>query len=338
MDIRWFFRKRYLKIRVFFYTRRKFFKALFWTLALGAIAYYSINTLLFKNYFVGNAFTDKLEGNYQESISYYDKAQWYYDINHFSEDNKDIYFKIPYEKAVCYLKLNQPKKSISTMVSALTAIENEYGVYSEEMAHFIRKYLIEFYLQSDDVNLAYQEFKNLLDVYKHIGFSDPELADIMRLSGDIYYQKGQIDEAIELYQKAYKSAALIKQMDYDVFFNIVDRVTDYMDKELKNQQLEDIFKQSINVFTTAEPPKKEMAAAMLLKYGDYLAKHDHKKEAVDKYYDALMYIRHLPRSSYLQKHSAEYIKSLKQLYDDIGQFHKVRQLDIEMAKKRRFSF
>src|SRR5574344_2019229 len=121
-----------------------------------------INAFVFERIIVPFANSNLISGNYKVAIQYYDIAQVYYKFFHFTGVNKDIYFEIPYFKAKCFIYTKDKEKAIQSMLGGMTEIQNQYGIFSKESAFFIRKYLIDFYLENHNVRLALSEYDNLL--------------------------------------------------------------------------------------------------------------------------------------------------------------------------------
>lgn len=302
------------------------------------LIYMAVNYFVFENFINSQATNDVLSGKYEKAIKLYDFEYHYYKIFHFTDENKEIYFEIPYRKALCYLKLNKKDKSIASMVNGLKAIEKQYGILSRETAYFIRKYLIEYYLDNHNSKLASQEFQNLLVIYKTIGYNGIEMADLVRLSGDLYYERKKYDIAMDFYKKAYNTISKENDIDYGILVKIVDRITAY---EVLNKDTDtaiSVYKSSIDILKSSGKKQNQLTAYLLMQLGDLYSQNDKTKDAITCYEEALALIRTLPRVNYLRQNKVIYLKTLKDLYNKDGQFHKVDEIEVELAKDRRFSF
>lgn len=332
-------RKIYLKIWLFIYSIRKLLNRLAVIFMITTLLYLFLNQLLFNRIILAKADSDMFNKNYDAAIGSYNLAYVYYKINHFSSANKELYYKIPYNISTCYLIKSKKKEAINTMVSAITEIQTQYGIYSHETADFMRKYLIKFYLDNNKTKLAEQEFKNLMTIYKNVGYSDNEMSDLIRLKGDIYYAQRRYDLAINLYQQAYKSIATKGSVDYEVFSRIVDRMCAY---DVANGDVSGAIQQyetALKIFQPITWRDKEFKAQMLINLANlYIQQQNKTKQAIAKYVEAIDLIKQLPRNDYLKQHLTEHLNELKELYNQDGQFHKVDEIDVELARRRRFNF
>lgn len=333
-----FLRRLYLKIRVFLYSVRHITNRLIIILMLTTLLCVFVNSFLFERLISSQATNYELSGKYSQAIVLYNIEDAYYSLFHFNKENKEIYFQIPYKKAVCYLKNNEKKKSINSILLGMTKIQKQYGIFSKETAYFIRKYLIEYYLDNNNYQLASQEFKNLLIIFKKIGYDDNEKADMIRLSGDLYYYRKQYDVAMGFYEKAY--AAILKQsdIDYPTFVKIVNRIANYELEEGEVNLAIDIYKQAITQLETSGQRQNTIMAGLLLSFGDLYIKIDKTKDAISCYEKAIVIIKKLPHTSYLRQNIKTYLLALKDLYNTDGQFHKVSEIEQELTRKSRFSF
>ncbi len=333
------FRKLYIKIRLYLYSIRKILNGAVTFAMLTIIFYLFLNSFVMERVILGKANIDEINHRYNSAITFNDIALSYYKINHFSTSNKQIYFMLPYKISACYLALNNKKASVQSMVEGITAIQEQYGIFSPETAYFIRKYLIEYYLENNKVHLAKQEFDNLLTIYKNIGYSNSEMADAIRLSGDLFYQQKRYDRAMEFYEKAYNSISVQSDIDYNVFGRVVVRICDYEVAKGRVDKAIDIYKSSISILKSSNNKTPELTSEMLMNLGN-LYKKDQKstKDAIICYEEAIAIIKKLPRSTYSRQNISKYFLILKDLYNDDGQFHKVDEIDVELARRERFSF
>ncbi len=332
-------RKLYLSIRVFLYSKRYIFNKIAIYSMCAIMLYAFVDSFVFKRVVVPLANSEQIQKNYRSAISFYYVAKAYYFVNHFTEENKKEYFNISYQISICYLKSGEKKKSIETMLNAITSTQSQYGIFSKETAYFIRRYLIEYYLENDKIDLATQEFKNLMTIHKKIGYSDSEMSDVLRLSGDIYYQQKKYDTAMEFYEKAYYNISAKKEIDYRVFERIVERIAEYKLKKGENEKAIGIYKSSIELLKSCFKPDFELIAETEIHLGDLYAKDDKQvKDAIVCYEDAIAKIKKLPKANYLRQNIVHYMNNLKDLYDRDGQYHKSDEIEIELARQRRFSF
>lgn len=332
-------RKIYLKIRLFFYSIRHFLNVFAVTLMSLTLLYLFLNNVFFERIILPEANAQQINNKCDTAINLYNFAQVYYAFNHFSEKNKEIYFEISYEKSVCYLNQNKTKESVNTMLEAITSVQKEYGIFSAETAYFIRKYLIEYYLKNDNIPLAKQEFNNLITIYKKIGYTNNIMSDLICLSGDIYYQQKRYSTAMAFYEKAYSVISTQKNIDYEVFAKIVNRICTYEVQKGNSAEAIDIYKKSIEIFKASGKSQNDLTAIMLMDLGNlYKAGDKNLKPAIQCYEEAIALIKKLPKTSYLKQNIKTYYLILKELYSEDGQFHKVSAIDIELARTRRFSF
>lgn len=334
-----FYRKVYIKLRVFLYSIRHITNAILVVLMSSTLLYLFVNNFFFSRVINNLANNDELSGKYSNALNLYRFEYLYYSFNHFSNDNKDIFFELPYKKATCYLKTNEKQKSVESMLDGITAIQKQYGIFSKETAYFMRKYLIEYYLDNNKLQLANQEFRNLLTIYKKVGYSDAEMADMIRLSGDLYYEQKKYDEAMEFYRKAYSAISTSAIIDYPVYVKIVTRIADY---ELHNKNEEiaiQLYQSTIKQLETAGIKQNNLRAGLLIILGDlYDTKPNKIKDSISCYEEVIAIAKKLPNTSYLKQNIDNYYGTLRDFYNRDGQFHKVAEIDVELAKKRRFAF
>jgi len=328
-------------MRLFFYSKREFINRVFVSAMILTLLYVFVNSFVFERVVIGKANNDEVNNRYEQAIMLYNVANFYYYLNHFSEDNKEIYFEIPYRISMCYLKEGNKDKSVDAMLVGITAIQNQYGIMSRENGYFIRKYLIEYYLSNNNNILAKKEFNNLLTIYKTVGYNDNEMSDMIRLSGDLYYQQHQYETAMSFYEKAYNEISKQNQIDYEVFSKIVTRICTY---EVANQRMDDavaIYKNSIQLLKTSGRKQNELAAIMLIRLGDLYSHDDDNqvsRNAIPYYEEAIALIKKLPNTVFLKQNLKVYLTTLKDLYTKNSQFTNAQQIDAELTKVQRFSF
>lgn len=335
-----FYRKLYLKTRLFFYSIRKAVSSFIIFTIIAILLYSFMNSFIFEKIIYKEAESMQAHEKYDSAISLYNIAYFYYGLNHFSDDNKELYFEIPYQISLCYLAQKNKTKSVETMLKALTAIQTQYGMFSHENSYFIRKYLVSYYLENNRVTLAQREFNNLMIIYRNIGYNGNEMSDIIRISGDIYYQKKHYDTAINFYEQAYKSLVAQTNIDYDVFSKIVDRICDYDVINGRSDAAANMYKSSIQILKNAGKPEDELTAKMLLKLADLYTSMGTSQitGAISCYEDAIDIIKKLPKTSYLKQNITSYYVTLKGLYNQSNQFHKAEDIDVELARRERFGF
>lgn len=335
-----FFRKYYLKIRLYLYSIRGILNAVAITLMSTILLYSFINFFIFEKVILGKANYDEVHKKCESAIRYYNIAYFYYSINHFSQGNKAIFMKIPYKKAICFIKENKKNEAIKTMVTFLGATQQENGVFSRETADFTRQYLIGFYFYNNNYSLAYKEFNNLITIYRIIGYSNNEMADVLRICADIYYQQKNYDKALDLYQKAYSLISDEKYKDYTIYAKIVNRIASFEVENNADANAIDLYKSSIEILQTSGKQQNELTAEMLV---NLAAIYDKDEKSTDKaitcYEEAIEIIKTLPPTSELKQNIRTYLTTLKGLYDlDTKNTAKSREIDAELLKQERFSF
>lgn len=335
-----FLRKTYLKIRLFLYSIRKVVSSLIAFAIVAVLLYSFINSFVFDKIIYKEAESNQAHEKYDSAINLYNLAYFYYGLNHYSQENKDLYFEIPYQISLCYLAQNNKTDSVETMLKALTSIQTQYGIFSRENAYFIRKYLIEYYLDNNRIGLAQREFNNLMIIYRNIGYNGNEMSDMIRISGDIYYQKKRYDTAINFYEQAYKSLSAESNIDYEVFSKIVGRICDY---EVINQRPDaaaNMYKSSIKLLKNTGKQENELTAKMLLRLAELYTTMGNVQitDAISCYEEAIGIIKKLPKTSYLKQNISQYYLALKGLYNQSNQFHKAEEIDVELARRERFGF
>lgn len=331
-------KKYYIMFRVFLNSKKHLLHD---TITAGLVIlalYFAINSFVFPVLVMGSANAEKQAGNCEKAIGIYNIAQFYYKFNHFSDENQRAYFEIPYQKAVCYLKMNKQQESLSSILGGMTTIQVQYGIFAPETAYFMRKYLIDYYIKLGNLKLATQEYNSLLVIYKKIGYSYSELADMIRLSGDLHYQRGNYDLAIEFYKKAYNAMQKGRISDYEIFYNIVTRIANYETANKNYDITKKIYTTGINSLLNSGKENRSLTASMYLQYGDFLAQQKNTKEAIISYENAIELIQKLPARDNLKRSLGTYLLTLKELYNEGGRFDKVREIDLKIARKRRFSF
>lgn len=328
----------YFKVKLFLFSARKIIQGIVLTTIVAALSYFLLNNVIFEDFIVSQARFDQLTYKYDNAINFYKIAYVYYRINHFSPENKEIYFEIPYRLSMCYLAQNNKKKSVQSLLKGLTAVQVQYGIFSREAAYFTRKYLVEYYLANNYTRLARKEFDNLLIIYKTIGYNYNEMSDMIRIDGDLYYQKKDYDTAILFYEKAYDSISTQTEIDYNVYAKVINRICDYKMQKGNLDGAISIYKGAIGVLKTSGGDQKELTASMLMKLGDLYHQIKLIKPAINCYEEAIDIIKKLPTKTFLKQNLSTCLITLRGFYNEAGEFHKVDQIDVELARQRRFSF
>lgn len=336
-----FSRKIYLQLRMFFYSNRDSLNTFAMAFIMVTLFYLFINYIVVERIIVSQANNDETSQKYSNAIVLYNVAYFYYKNFHYNETNKDIYFEIPYRRAMCYLKNDQKSESVNSMLEGLRDIQKQYGIFSSENAYFIRKYLVDYYLENNRDKLAEREFENLQLINKNLRFNQEDMADIIRLKADLFYQQKQYDYAIQLYQQAYKLISTGTNIDFDILVKIVDRIANYqIENENYNSAIE-LYKNAIELIAASNRSKRnqELAAGMLINLGNlYHGQEGQIKESIKCYELAVDIIKKLPKHNYFKQNILVYMSKLKSLYDEDNQYAKSTDIDIQMARVRRFSF
>lgn len=334
-----FVKKLVLKIRFFLQKNAKFINKFFVYMALATLFYISINSLIMERFILEKARTDEMLGKHKNAIVYYNIAYLYYKNNHYSETNKEIFFALPYQKALCHLKTKNLKKSIQSMLDGLTTIQTEYGILSDESAFFTKKYLFTYYLEMDKQALAVQEFNNLMSIYKKIGYGEKEKADMLILSGDLYYKQKKYEKAINAYEQAYNYLIKQRTIDYDSFSKIATRISEYSFEHNQKELAIEIYKRSIEALKNADKKQNKYRVDLLIKLGNLCKIEDKNlKDSIACYEEAIELIKTLPRACAFRQNISEYLNILKDLYKKDNQYIKSANIEKELIKRRRFSF
>lgn len=332
-------RKLYLKLRHYFYLKREFFNKAFLILMFTIFLYAFVNFVVFERIILGLANYDRISNNCKNAVKLYNVAYFYYNINHFSDQNKKIYFRLPYELSLCYLKEKDSQRAKQAMLNGVTNIQNKYGLYSPETAYFIRRYLIDYYLLTNDIAQAQQEFKGLIVIYKKIGYDKNIMADLIRVLGDIYYQKNDYEDAMTYYGKAYNALYREKNIDYEIFSRVVDRICDYEVKNSNTNEAIKLYLSSIQLLKTSGSKQNELTADMLLRLAKlYQQNFTPLKTTIPCYEEAIAIIKTLPRTSYLKQNIRPYLITLKTLYEQNNQYVQAQKMDEELIKQKRLNW
>lgn len=332
-------RKVYLKIRLFLYSIREILNKIAIVLMIGVLLYLFIDILIFRAIIIGKADNYEVNHKTKNAIAFYNIAYPYYKFNHISEENKNIYFELPYKLSTCYLEIYDKSNSVKSMLDGLTSIQGQYGFFSEENSLFMRKYLIKYFLINKKPEIGRVEYNNLLTIYKKIGYNENIVPDLIRLKGDLYYEQGNYDKAMELYEISYNKLISQRNADYEVLTNIVNKLCAYEIKNNNKNNAIDTYNKAIKTLKASGQKQTPFIAEMLINLGDLYAQDDNStKPAIKCYEEALEIIKKLPRSSYLRENIKTYLITLQGLYNKSGQYNKVDEIDVELARQRRFAF
>lgn len=332
-------RKVYLKIRLFLYSIREILNKIAIVLMIGILLYLFVDMFIFRAIIVGKADNYELNHKTKNAIAFYNIAYPYYKFNHFSEENKNIYFELPYKLSTCYLEINDKQNSVKSMLDGLTSIQSQYGFFSPENSLFMRKYLIKYFLMNKKPDIGRVEFNNLLTIYKKIGYSENIVPDLIRLKGDLYYEQGNYDKAMELYELSYKKLISQQNADYEILANIVNKICTYEIQNKNTNNAINTYTQAIKTLEDSGEKETSFTAEMLINLGDLYAQDDNStKKAIKSYEEAVEIIKKLPRSNSLRENIKTYLITLQSLYNKDGQYHKVDEIDVELARQRRFAF
>lgn len=235
--------------------------------------------------------------------------------------------------------MDDVEKATKTMLDGYSVIQRQYGPFSKESAYFARKYLMTYYLTYHKRKLASQTFNNLFVVYKIIDYGGNDMADMLRLSGDIYLEQGNYSTAISYYKKAYNYLVKQETIDYEVFEKIVMRITDYQLASNREDLAIKTYISTINMMKNTDKKPKKLVAEMLIKLGNIYAKDkDSTKKAIACYEEATELIKKLPHSNYLKQNITVYLNTLKDLYIKDNQPEKAEAVDKDLARIKNFSF
>lgn len=282
---------------------------------------------------------DQANKKYDSAITLYNINYIYYSINRYSKTNKEIFFEIPYDIAKCYLGKNEREKAFKTILNGQNAMQQTYGFFSWEYATFMRKYLLDFYFDTSNYGLAYKDFGNLLLIYKKIGYSPNEMADIMRLCADIYTDQGKENVAIDLYKRAYDTISIQGEgMDYEIFTSIVNKICAYDVANNNSSGAIDLYKKTIERLKKQGKDQNELTAQMLMNLGNVYKNEESFKKAIECYKDAITIIKTLPNSSNTKQNLKIYLTTLKGLYESNHQIKEAEEIGLEITKHDRFSF
>lgn len=300
--------------------------------------YLFINFFIFENLILSSAIKNEMSGNCKKAIFAYNLAYPYYKIYHTSKRSKELYLKIPYSLSLCYLKENDKLKSARAISNGLVSIKKEYGVFSIENADYVRKYLIQYHLERNDIKSAEKELENLILIYKNVGGKKDEVADIARIKGDIYYEKKDYITAMQYYKKAYKFIDFGVNTDYETVSKITKKLCLFEIQNQRNAEAITIYKQTKKSFEDYAKDHTELYAQMLIDLAELQRKEDlDVKEATLNYETAISITKTLPKCSYLRQNLLKHMEILKELYVKGNQHAKANELGVEILKMRRFS-
>lgn len=331
-------RKIYIKFLFFLYSMRKPLSSLVLALIVFILLYSAFNNGFVNSILINKANNDSLNKNYKNAIKTYTMAYMYYDLNHISYQNKKMYLDLPYKISMCYLAEGDRQKALNVMLRSLSLIQTKFGIYSREHAYFLRKYLINYFLQSNNITLAKNGFTNLYLIYKKIGCSNDEKVDLIRLTGDFYYYQKDYDDAIANYLEAYDLISGQEYIDYEIFASMVNKIFDYEIERQNTNYAVDLYKKSIVLIKSGGKENVDFLLGMLIKLGDFYISQGATTEAINYYEQVISIIKKLPQNDYYRQRAVTYLKTLKDLYTTTRQYQKANYVDSEIIKEQRFSF
>lgn len=336
--------KLYLKIKYYIRTNKKAINKFTAKAMVVILLIIFINTFFSVKILVNKADIDQINHKYSNALFLYGLTYSYYNINHFSKENKALFLRIPYEIAVCQLKQNNKRQSLKALSDASAKIVKQYGADSKENADFLRQYLIEYNIKTNNLQIASEELLYAFNIYRKVGFNQNIIADLLRQNGDIFYAQANYQKADFLYDKAF---SIIMQnynknspdIDYEIYTKIVHNICDC---EVKTGQVDNainIYQDTLKFLQQSSFKQNEAIANISLSLGDlYIKKGDSVSEAISCYNRAIDIIKNLPKASPLRKNLYSYYKTLKDLYVKNNQSYKASDIDLELARRRRFAF
>lgn len=276
--------------------------------------YFVLNDLFMERSLLPDANTLMHEKDYKAALGRYNLALFYYKLNHYTNHTKNNYFDVSYKVSVCQYNENQKKKAYENILTTAREIQAQYGFYSKENAYFIKKYLMEFYLENNELVLANNAFRSLLIVESKIGYSNSETADLTRLSGDIYFMAKDVNTALILYNRAYEIISKETKPDYEILMNITNRVAKNKLSLLMTKESIDLYKSSISIVRKAPKKQNEILVNLLVNLGDICAKNDYTVgEAAECYKEAIEITKKLSMKTTAKQNLVEYISTYKKL-------------------------
>ncbi len=332
-------KKIYLKTRVFLYSKRKIINKITVYAMIFILLYLLLNSFILTKVIINLANQDKANQKYNNALFLYNIAYSYYGLNHFSDENKKIYLKLPYEISFCEYKNNRKKESEEILSKASSRIQKQYGYYSKENAKFKRKFLIKYYLLTNNPKAAKGELFSLFGIYQKVDFDQNVRADLLRIAGDTFFQQKDPLRAIFFYEKAYSIISKQQKIDYEIYTNIINRICEYEIKEKRTDNAIQTYKNTLTFLQKTNNINNESIPVIMINLAALYSKREETtKEAIQYYEEAIKQIEKLPKSSSLKPNLYEYYSDLKSLYIKNNQPHKASKIDVELARRRRFAF
>lgn len=276
--------------------------------------YWVVNDLFIERSLIPDANNLMQQKNYKSAIKRYKIAAKYYEINHYTLRARKKYCSVTYKITLCLLEQQDSKKAYENIFNTEKHIKWQYGYYSKENAYFIKNYLIDFYLKNENLNLARAAFKNLIIIDKKIGYSNSEMADLMRIAGDIYFKEKNVNAALESYSKAYETILREKNIDYEIFANVTNKICE---NQIQINMVDDaikIYQQSIQTVRAAEKKQDFVLVNFLIKLGNIYATNDSTmNSAVLCYEEAISISKKLPQKTLPRQNLENYTAKYKKL-------------------------
>ncbi len=214
------------KVNRFLKKAEKPIRMLLAALVTAIILAFVVNNVIYGKLIWDTAYRLSNKKDYHAAVHLYNYATKYYKVINFIPSNRQKYIEVQYKKAVCYLGENQPEKADLAIKEGMYLMIDSYGLNSPEYAEYIRRYVVEYYIQKKDFKQA-REFLVLSEYfYLKLKTSGNELATINRLYGDLYFAEGNISKAESYYKNAYRLANKYKDIDVDSAITIVERFAD----------------------------------------------------------------------------------------------------------------
>ncbi len=210
--------------------------------------------------------------------------------------------------------MRDSKRAFENILNTQKDIQWQYGFYSKENAYFIKNYLIDFFIQNGNINLAKTAFRNLVAIDKKIGYDYSELADVTRITGDIYFAQGKIELALTFYNNAYNIISKEKNPDLKILMTITNKICE---NELKLQMIEnviEIYKHSIKIVRESPQKQETILVNLLINLGNIYSKSDDTMQnALDCYNEAILISKKLSIATTPRQNLENYISSYKKI-------------------------
>jgi len=308
------FQRIYVKsLKVLRILRRNFFKIVLGFMIF-SISYWLVNDLFVERNLLADATNLMQQKNYKVATSRYKLALRYYQINHFTENTKHKYFDVSYKFSICLLKQNFKKEAIQNMLDTESQVRWDYGFYSKDYEYFLRNYLIDFYLQINNINLTKRTFKKIIAINKNLGCNYSEMADLMRVAGDIYFNEKDLKSALNFYNKAYTIITNQKIPDYLILMNITNKICANEVKLGLSDNAIELYENSIEITRQASKPQDLVLSQLLINLGDLYSQNDQTMiDSVNCYEEAIEITKTMPMNTFPRQNLQNYILKYKDL-------------------------